>query len=194
MKKLFYILILTSLIGINVLSQDGRHSVGVSIGYGIPFEYSIYIEFDDPDFEIWSTPSFNLTEALIYNFALNDWLKIGARFEHEKINFESFYTDKTFANRYSIGFEFLCDYPKTTLHAEFGGYFHIGRINSNDFDNPVIGFDNGLQLGPAIHYENIDIAFLFQPCFGYYFLSGGTGPDSGLIMYPKSTMRISYSF
>ena len=194
MKKLFYILILTCLSGTNVFSQDNRQSIGISIGYAIPFEYSIYIDFDDPDYEIWSTPAFNFTEALVYDYALNDVLKVGARFEYEKINFESFYTDKTYANRFSFGVEFLCDYPKTLLHAELGGYFHLGRVNSKDFDNPVTGFDNGLLIGPAISLENINIALLFQPTFGYYFLSNGSGPDSGLVMYPKSTMRISYSF
>jgi hypothetical protein len=136
----------------------------------------------------------NLTGALIYDYALNDFLSLGARLEYEKINFDSYYTDRTYANRFSLGVEFLCMYPKTALHAEMGGYFHAGRVNSEDFDNPVIGFDNGLLFGPAIRMDKINVAFLFQPCFGYYFISNGSGPEDGLVMYPKSTMKISYSF
>jgi hypothetical protein len=194
MKQQSCFLILAIIICTSALSQDYKQSIGVSVGYGIPFENSIYINFDDPDFEIWSTPSLNITGAIIYDYTLNDVLKIGARFEYEKINFESFYTDKTYANRFSVGVEFLCTYPKTALHAEMGGYFQVGRVNSEDFDNPVTGFDNGLLIGPGFRIENINIALLFQPSFGYYFISNGSAPQDGLVMYPKSTLKVSYSF
>jgi hypothetical protein len=194
MKKRLYFLLFTIMLSVTVSSQSLKQSAGVSVGYGIPFDNSIYMNFDSPDFTIWATPMLNLTGAFIYEYSVTDYLKLGARFEYERINFDSFYTGKTYANRFSAGIQFLCIYPKTPLHAELGGFVQVGRVNSKDFDNPVMGFDNGLLVGPGYLLDNINVALLFQPGFGYYFLSNGEGPTDGLIMYPKATVKISYAF
>jgi hypothetical protein len=194
MKKLTFIFLFGIALCISASSQGLKHSVGLSVGYGIPFENSIYIDFDDPDFEFWSDPMTNLSYSFIYEYAVTEFLKLGARFEYEKMNFEANYTDETYGNRLALGMQFLCIYPKTPLHAELGGFFHWGRITSDEFDNPVSGFDNGLLVGPGYTLNNMNFAILFQPTFGYYFISDGGAPDTGLIMYPKVTAKISYAF
>jgi hypothetical protein len=194
MKPFSCILFLTFTLCFSASSQNSKHSVGLSIGYGIPFENSIYIDFDDPDFEIWSDPLTNLSYSLIYEYAVTDFLKFGARFEYEKMNFESYYTDETFGNKLALGMQFLCIYPKTPLHAELGGFFQLGRITSDEFDNPISGFDNGLLVGPGYTLNKLNFAVLFQPSFGYFFVSDSGAPNSGLIMYPKVTAKVSYAF
>lgn len=194
MEKHFISLISVLLIGINIFSQSNKNTVSLSMGYGLEFESSIYIDFDDPDFTIWATPILNLNFSAGYEYSLSDYLKVGTQLEYEKINFDSYYTDETYANRLALGFQFLCTYPKSALHAELGGYLNLGRITCEEFDNPINGFDNGLIFGPGFQYDNINIALHFKPCFGYYFITDGSSPESGLIMYPKIFSKISYSF
>lgn len=194
MKKNIFLIPILIISSLYSFSQETRNTLSLSLGYGLEFEQSIYIDFDERGYEVWATPLTNLSLNLAYDYSVNEYLKVGPRLEYEKMNFESFYTDETYANRWTIGLEFLALYPKTSLHAQLGGFFDIGRINCEEFDNAVFGFDYGLIAGPAFQYENIGVALLFQPSFGYYFIASGDSPDSGLIMYPRIVGRISYSF
>jgi hypothetical protein len=175
-------------------AKSGKHSVFIAIGYDIPFEHSIYINNDDPDIEIWADPENDIPFAIHYQYKLSDFLKAGAGIEYNKIKFESFYTDETYARRIAIGIHCLAGYPNTSFHAEFGGFGNFGILNSDEFDNSIKGIEYGIMIGPAYRVGRINTAIHFQPCFGYYFISGDKHPDDALIMYPRLFAKISYEF
>jgi hypothetical protein len=194
MKKISFIILFIVLVQVQLLSQDYKSVVSFSGGMNIKLENSAYIDFDDPDFQIWVDPSTHAIFCFSYDYRLNDILRIGARLEHEKIDYESFYTDKSTVKRTSFGFEFLAQYPKTPFHAELGGFGNFGRISSDDFDNNLMGIENGIIAGPAFQAGPMEMSFQFQSCFGYYFLPSNEAPASALIMYPRLMLKVGYMF
>lgn len=194
MKITYLFIFICLLFNSNLFSQSGKHSISVSVGYGIPFENSIYTDNEDPDIDIWMDPKTNIPITLSYEYGISDFLKAGARIEYEKVNFDSYYTGKSSANRIAIGIHCLALYPNTSFHAEFGGFGNFGIINSNEFDNSVTGFEYGIMIGPGYSLGKINIALHFQPCFGYYFISEGNNPETTLVMYPRILTKISYAF
>ncbi len=175
-------------------SQTGKHSVSLSVGYGIPFENSLYIDNDNPDIDLWLDPETSIPITFSYEYGISDLIKAGARIEFEKVSFDSYYTDKSFAKRLAIGIHCLISYPKTSFHGEFGGFGNFGFLNSEEFDNSIKGIEYGIMIGPGYRFDHINIALHFQPCFGYYFMSKSTSPKSGLVMYPRILAKISYEF
>ncbi|MGD2034214.1 MAG: hypothetical protein PVF73_04100 [Bacteroidales bacterium] len=191
MKKFCLAISISLLSLLNSFPQAGKHFVSLSVGYGIPFENSIYTDNEDPDIDIWMDPGTNIPIALIYEYGLSDLLKAGAKIEYEKVNFDSYYTGESYANRLAIGIHSLASYPRTMFHAEFGGYGNFGILNSDEFDSSVKGIEYGIMIGPAVRTGKINIALHFQPCYGYYFLSGSDQPEDALVMYPRIAAKVS---
>lgn len=194
MKYIYLFFCICLLFNSSLKSQTGKHSVSLSIGYGVPFENSLYIDNEDPDIDIWLDPKTNIPITLSYEYGLSDLVKTGARIEYEKINFDSYYTGESYANRIAIGIHCLVLYPKTQFHGEFGGFGNFGFLNSDEFDNSIQGIEYGIMIGPGYCLGKINIALHFQPCFGYYFMSKSRNPESGLVMYPRILAKISYEF
>jgi len=192
MKTTYLFFCICMFSGTMLFAQSGKHSISLSVGYDIPFENSIYINNDDPDIEIWADPENDIPFAILYQYKLSDFLKAGAGIEYNKIKFESFYTNETDAKRIAIGIHCLASYPNTSFHAEFGGFGNFGILNSDEFDNSIKGIEYGIMIGPACQTGRINTAIHFQPCFGYYFISGDEHPDDALIMYPRLFAKISY--
>lgn len=194
MQKCLQIILVALLCETQLFSQEGKSVVSFSTGINIKIENTAYIDFDNPDFEIWISPKTHAIYNLSYDYRLNDLLRVGVRLEFEKLNFDSFYTDETSVKRSSVGIQFLAQYPKTSFHAELGGFASLGHISSDAFDNPLSGIENGIIAGPAYTIGQIEMALQFQSSFGYYFLPSNEAPASALIMYPKVMMKVGYIF
>lgn len=175
-------------------SQTGKHSFALSIGWGIPFENSVYIGNDEPDIDIWADIKTNIPITFSYEYGLSDFVKAGGRIEYEKINFDSYYSGETFAKRFAIGIHCLVSYPKNPFHGEFGGFGNFGFLISDEFDNSIKGIEYGIMIGPAYRLDKINIALHFQPCYGYYFITKSNFPSTVLVMYPRILAKVSYEF
>ncbi len=194
MKKILFLIFSALLLKMNLFSQKSKNVVSLSAGMNIKIENSAYIDFDNPDYEIWIDPETHAIFNLSYNYRLNETLRLGVNMEHEKLNLESFYTDKISVNRTSFGFQFIAQFPETPFHAEIGGFGNLGHIASDDFVNSLWGIENGIIAGPAYQIGQIEMSLQFQSCFGYYFLPSNEAPASSLIMYPRLFMKIGYLF
>lgn len=195
MKKIrsaVFLLVLL-LFSVSVYSQENKHVVSIASGFGLSIENSMYIDFDDPDFEIWSEPKNNLTFTAAYEYRLNENIRLGGQIEFEKINFESYYTGETSANRVAFGLTSFSQFPKTPFHMELAGFFNFAIASSDEFDNNLAGFEYGLMTGPAYDIGDFSVGLYFKPQFSYYF-SDSQAPSSALIMYPRLVLRVGYSF
>lgn len=187
---LFYILLFLPALA---YVQENKHTIFVKSNVNIAPENSLYIDFDEPDFEVWSEPENRFSYGLGYTYNLSESFGFGVQAEVEMIKFEDFYLGKSEGNRMVFGFHFQTIYPNTPLHGSFGGNFNLGKITSDDFDNDLKGFEYGVFLGPEYSISEIDLAVLFHGQFGAYY-SGKEAPEAGLILYPKLMLRIGYSF
>ena len=191
MYKLIHIILL-ALFPFLLQAQEKKHSVFINSNYNISIENSLYIDFDDPDFEVWSEPQNNFSFGAGYTYNFTEYFGAGMHFEFEKIEFEHFYLGEATASRFVLGGHVQTRYPKTTLHGLTGGYFNVGGINSDDFDNRMSGIEYGVFIGPAYSVSDVEIALLFYPKFSYFF-SDKEAPNSGLILYPRVSLKISYN-
>lgn len=195
MKKISnaVLLLVMLLFSLSVYSQENKHIVSIATGFGLSIENSLYIDFDDPDFEIWSEPKNNLTFTAAYEYRLNDYIRMGGQIEFEKINFESYYTGEASANRAAFGLTSFSQFPKTAFHMELAGFFNFATASSDEFDNNLAGFEYGLMTGPVYEIGDFSVGLYFKPQFSYYF-SDSQAPSSALIMYPRIVVRVGYSF
>ena len=191
MKKL--LLFFGLLVPVLAFVQEKKHTVYFNSNMNISIENSLYIDFEDPDFEVWSEPKNTFSFWLGYTYHLSESFRIGLQTEIEKIKFEDFYLGEPEGKRLVFGFHFCTTFPKTLLHGAFGGNFNLGKITSDDFDNDLKGFEYGLFFGPEYTFSDFDLALLFHGQFGNYF-SSEEAPEAGLIMYPKLSLKIGYSF
>ncbi len=173
--------------------QEKKHTIFLKTNLNLSIENTLYIDFEDPDFEVWSEPKNAFSFGIGYTYNLAESFSIGVQTEFEKIKFEDFYLGEPEGSRLVFGFHFCTTYPKTVLHGTFGGNFNLGKITSDDFDNDLKGFEYGVFFGPEYTFSGIDVALLFQGQFGDYF-SSNEAPEAGLIMYPKLCLKIGYSF
>lgn len=192
MNKILPLLLILYSYGI-IKAQESRHSVNLLIGTNITIENTIYIDFEDPDYEIWADPEHKLAWHLDYTYHFTDYLGWSGYAEYEKIKLEDYFFGDVEAKRIAIGTGFEVRYPQTALHGLSGGFFGLGTANSDDFDNPLRGIEYGLLIGPAYTLESIEAALLFKPKFSYYF-SKDPAPESGLIMYPQIFLKLGYNF
>lgn len=191
MKNIFLFILL--FLPVMAYVQDQKHKVFLNANMNISIENTLYIDFDNPDFEVWSEPKNTFSYGIGYTYRLSENVGVGLQAEIEKIEFEDFYLGEPEGKRLVFGFHFCTTYPKTLLHAAFGGNFNLGKISSDDFDNDLKGFEYGVFFGPEYTFSAIDMALLFHGQFGDYF-SSKEAPEAGLIMYPKLSFRIGYSF
>lgn len=185
--------VVLTFLSINAFMQEKKHSVYIATNENIAIENSLYIDFDDPDFEVWSEPKNNFSLGAGYTYNLTDNIGIGLHVEFEKIEFEEFYLGESEAKKVAFGLHFQVSYPVTALHGLAGGNFNFGRATSDDFDNNLKGIEYGVFLGPEYSIMDFDIGLLFHGQFSYFF-SGKESPQAGLITYPRVSLRIGYSF
>ncbi len=192
MKKHFIIFFIT-LIPFLLKAQVQKHSVYVISNFNLALENSLYIDFDDPDFEVWTEPENTFSFGLGYTYGLNQFLGVGLQMEVEKIKVNDYYLgDDASVNRLAYGFHFLVKYPENPIHAVGGGFFNLGGVNSDDFDNKLFGIEYGAFIGPEYSVNNFDISILFHPKFSSFY-SKEESPDAGLIMYPRLSLKVSYN-
>ena len=107
-------------------AQVQKHSFYVTSNYNVALENSLYIDFDDPDFEVWTEPENAFSFGLGYTYSLNQFLGVGLQIETEKIKINDYYLgDDASANRFAYGIHFLTKYPENTIHAVGGGFFNL---------------------------------------------------------------------
>jgi len=189
-----YILCIISLFFVFRLNaQTNKHSVSIAAGFNIPTENSVYIDFDNPDYEIWADPEHKFAWNLRYMYRLIDYFGIGVYAEYESIQIEDFLFDELEASRLVFGLDFETRFPQKPLHAVGGGFFGLGTVNSDDFDNSLHGIEYGMFAGPAYSFSDLEISLFFKPKFSYFF-SDKTAPETGLIMYPQVFLRVGYAF
>ena len=187
------LVVLLGLLPMLVFSQDKKHKVEIYGVNNINIENSIYIDFDDPDFEIWSESESNLSLGVAYTYSLNEFIGIGLQWEVEKIKMEDFYLGDVEANRFAGGIHISSIYPATALHGAYGAFFNSGSVTSDDFDNNLTGIEYGVFLGPEYQISNFTIGLFFRGQFCSYY-SKKEAPDAGVLMYPRITLNVGYSF
>jgi hypothetical protein len=189
-NSIFFVLLLLPVVA---FVQEKPHTLFIKSNINIAPENSLYIDFDEPDFEVWSETENRFSYGLGYTYNLSESFGFGVQAEIEKIKFEDFYLGKAEGNRMVFGVHFCTTFPQKPVHGYLGGNFNIGKISSDDFDNDLKGFEYGVFLGPEYSISDIDIALLFHGQFGSYY-SKKEAPESGLMLYPKLMLRIGYSF
>ncbi len=173
-------------------AQEIKHTINFGIGTVLPFENSIYVDFDEPDYEIWADPEHTFAWHLDYTYHLTHYIGINGYVEFEKIQLENYFFGDLEANRSAFGGGFELSYPQTPLHGLSGGFFGFGAVNSDDFDNSLKGFEYGLFVGPAYTLSRFELALLFRPKFSYFFAKE-LYPEAGLLMYPQVFLKIGYN-
>jgi hypothetical protein len=173
-------------------AQETKHTVGLSVGSGIPIEHGLYLDFDD--YTQWPDNKLTTVLGLSYEYSLTDYLAVGAH-----VNLEQGKADVTFpinetmkSTRLVGGLHWLTRYPNGKVHAQLGGYFNLGTMMSDEFEKSPFGFEYGLILGPAVRFDRYTAALHMMPGFSYFF--SGDLPSDVLIFYPRAVIRVSYSF
>ncbi|MBN1182129.1 MAG: hypothetical protein JXB49_07570 [Bacteroidales bacterium] len=192
MKQAF-LLLLATFCCFQLLSQKENHTVSVSAGYGFKQEWGIYIDYDDPDVEIWANHEPNMFYYLGYEYNYSKSFSVGGQIGYEKVNFESYYTDESYAKKYVIGGQWLGKFPDYPIHMQLGGFTNLGRIKSPEFDKSVTGVEFGVIVGPAYQVDNYGVALLFQPNFSF-FKTSNDNPSDGMMVYPRALFKVFYTF
>jgi hypothetical protein len=193
MKKLILLILFPATVIVTTVAQENRHVVSIAASIGLSIENSMYIDFDQPDFEIWSEPDNNIAFTAGYEYRLNEFIRIGAQLEIEKINFESYYTGEAEATRIAYGLTGITQYPAKPFHMELGGFINLSSANSDEFENNLAGIEYGLTTGPVYTLNRFEVGLLFKPQFSYFF-ADEEEPSSALLMYPRLALRVSYAF
>jgi hypothetical protein len=187
-RKCRIIWLLGLIISLNILAkgQDPKNIVGLGAGISPTYEYSVWI--GNP-INLWLTKNTSPVFQLFYARQMLQGVRLGSYLEYEYATFES--TDNK-ASRFNIGLNWIAQYPNTAFHAQLGGYAGYGFITASDWDQPLIGSDIGIMIGPAYEKDNIGIALHLQYGKAYY-TSSGTPDEVGLAI-PKLLLKVYYKF
>lgn len=171
---------------------ENRHSVGLGVGSGIPWEDGSYIDFGN--YTSWPDNHLTTVFSLFYDYRINPYLTAGAHIDLETGKADVSYpiSEETSTTRLALGLHWLAMYPNQRLQAQLGGYFNYGTLMADDFDNTPGGFEYGIIAGPAFKMKQYTLALHMMPGFSYLFTSGS--PSAVLIFYPRVMLKCSYTF
>ena len=193
MKNRLSLLFILTFFPIFLFAQNSKHSLFILGNYNISIVNSLYVNFLDPHGEIWSQADNYFSYGGGYTYLLNDYLGVGLHAEGEKIQFQSYYfDDDPSANRIAFGMHFQTKYPVTNLHSVVGGFINYGNMNSKYFDNNISGIEYGVFIGPGYSIKDYELSVLIHPKFSYFF-SNEINPESGLLLYPRVSLKLCYS-
>jgi hypothetical protein len=187
MKKKYKILCLFCLmvtLNLFLKGQEYKNIVGIGTGFSPTYENAVWI--GNP-MNLWVTKYTSPVFQLFYAHQMIETIRFGGYFEYENAKFES--TDSK-ASRYNIGLNWLAQYPNTAFHAQLGGYLGYGFITVSDWDQPLIGSDIGIMIGPAFEKGHFGIALHLQYGKAYYKSSGS--PDEVGLAIPKILLKVYY--
>jgi hypothetical protein len=177
-----FFLILTS----SLFSQVTERKNMAGFGFGFCPAKDVWI--GNP-LNFWADINSSQIFHVFYAHQLREAVRLGGYFEYENATFTNT-SDK--ASRYSIGLNWLAQYPDKPLHIQLGGYFGYGFVKADIWDQRVSGIEYGMLVGPAYEKNNFGIAFHLPAGFIYY-TSSGT-PDE--VSYSKGTylLKVYYKF
>ena len=186
MKKATLYLSVMLLLCNPLLCQDlARNFIGISAGIA-PGISDLYI---DIPFDYWPERKAGPIINIFYDRRLNESIRAGGFAEFERINYSDTASSEVFnIHRYSLGLNWVSQYPRAPLHMELGGYLGYGFMVAGNWDN-LHGFGYGLILGPG--YELRKIGFALHVHWGRYWYES-TGIPVGVMDYTPKILVKAY--
>jgi hypothetical protein len=190
-KSLYLPLIMLFLSFISAFSQDNKHIVGISTGTSMPWENSIYIDYDQ--YTTWPDSKMNPNLSVFYEYQLSPYFKVGSHIDYEKTKLEITYPfdENITTKRVALGLHWIGQFPNKTAHVELGGFSNVAFLTSEDWDANMKGIEYGIIVGPAFSFGRFKIALHFQPTFSFLF--SNDLPENVLLMYPRMMCKLHYA-
>ena len=169
--------------------QDKKNIIGFGAGISPGKDYCIYL--GDPVDE-WASKNVSPVFQVFYARQALPAIKLGGYFEYEHTTVNNLYNfDDTKASRFSMGLNWLAQYPNKAFHAQLGGYIGCGSIIASKWDKALNGIDFGIMIGPAYEKDNIGIALHIQSGLGWY---GSSDLDDLILLMPKILLKVYHKF
>jgi len=184
LASLLFFLILGTLSGQEQSQKQiqAKNILGVSWGI-IPGIMDMYI---DMPMNSWPEQEIGYIAQVFYARQLAESFRIGSFLEYEKTDYEN----ECFA-RYTLGINWLGNWPRSAFHLQLGGYFSYGIVTAPNWDR-LSGGELGAIAGPAYDRNKFGVAFHVQGGHGWY---ESSGTPEGLMLYsPKFLLKAYYKF
>jgi len=185
-KKIRILGALCIMLTLNLFAQEQKQKNIIGVGAGFSPEREAYV--NAPPY-IWVGLNSSPVFQVFYARQLLEAVRLGSYFEYQNATLKNINSK---VSRYNVGFNWLCQYPNTSFHAQLGGYFGYGSLKADNWDQALSGTDYGIMIGPAYEKDNFGIALHFQCGFGYYTSSGV--PNEVDFSIPRFMLKVYYKF